>query len=239
MGVVQNIHSDNSLRNRRERGTVQTGTVPGQGRYIMTTQSSSPDWADAQRTTRSLGMLSLSILLLVLVIPALVWGEEKGFSATSATKESEGSMNSQIELMALDQKNWRNPQSAFKWIAMARGFKVPWDTFGRQGWMTDDAYVDPVDPGVSEFSADTEIFYLVFAISALDAPSQYRAAWFHMPDGHTPSDRTHGNRCPVSGNERKSRVPGNLPTRRRLGKRESISSSSISKVPARNCTNPT
>ena len=153
----------------------------------MTTHSSSPDRANAHRTTRSLGMLSLSILLLVLVIPALVWGEEKGFSATSATNESEGSVNTQVELMALDQKNWRNPQSAFKWIAMARGFKVPWDTFGRQGWMTDDAYVDPVDPGVSEFSADTEIFYLVFAISALDAPSQYRAAWFHMPDGQTPS----------------------------------------------------
>ena len=130
---------------------MQTGTVPGQGRYIMTTQSSSPDRANAHRTTRSLDMLSLSILLLVLVIPALVWGEEKGFSATSATNESEGSVNSQVELMALDQKNWQHPQSAFKWIAMARGFKVPWDTFGRQGWMTDDAYVDPVDPACPNF----------------------------------------------------------------------------------------
>ena len=75
----------------------------------MTTHSSSPDRANAHRTTRSLGVLSLSILLLVLVIPALVWGEEKGFSATSATNESEGSVNTQIELMALDQKKLAEP----------------------------------------------------------------------------------------------------------------------------------
>ena len=50
-------------------------------------------------------------------------------------------MTTQIELMALDQEHWQRPQSAFKWIAMARGINIPWDTFGRQGWMTDDAYV--------------------------------------------------------------------------------------------------
>ena len=158
----------------------------------MTTQSSSPDRANAHRTDRSLSVLSLASLLLVFLIPALVWGEEKGFTPNAATIESEGSVTTQTELIALDQEHWQRPQSAFKWIAMARGINIPWDTFGRQGWMTDDAYVDPVDPGVSEFSADTEIFYLVFAVSALDAPSQYRAAWFYMPDGHTPSTELTG-----------------------------------------------
>ena len=158
----------------------------------MTTQSSSPHRANAHHANRSLSVLSLASLLLVFLIPALVWGEEKGFTANAATIESEGSVTTQIELMALDQEHWQRPQSAFKWIAMARGINIPWDTFGRQGWMTDDAYVDPVDPGVSEFSADTEIFYLVFAVSALDAPSQYRAAWFYMPDGHIPSTELTG-----------------------------------------------
>ena len=144
------------------------------------------------RVDRSLNSIGLAVLLLALVMPALVRGEEKGFTATAATKESEGSVTATAELMALDQENWQRPQSAFKWIAMARDIKVPWDTFGRQGWMTDDAYVEPVDPGASEFSANTDIFYLVFAVSALDAPSQYRAAWFHMPDGKTPSEELTG-----------------------------------------------
>ncbi len=88
-----------------------------------------------------------------------------------------------LSALALDQKNWRTPQSSFIWIVMASGIQTPWESFGRQGWMTDDAYVEPLNPGVSEFLPDTELFYLVFEVSALDAPSQYRAAWYYMPDG--------------------------------------------------------
>jgi hypothetical protein len=147
----------------------------------------------ARRIDRSLSGISFVILLLALVMPPVAVGEEDtSFTPKAATNESEGSVTTATALMALDQENWQRPQSAFKWIAMARDIKVPWDTFGRQGWMTDDAYVEPVDPGTSEFSADTEIFYLVFAVSALDAPSQYRAAWFHMPDGKTPSEKLTG-----------------------------------------------
>ena len=108
------------------------------------------------------------------------------FSPTEAKKESLGQSGSTKRVLALDQKNWKQPQSSFNWVAMARGIKVPWDSFGRQGWMTDDAYVEPVDPGVSEFSPDTETFYIVFQVGALDAPSQFRAAWYYMPDGKTP-----------------------------------------------------
>ncbi len=148
---------------------------------------------DAHRVVRSFSSIGLAILLLVSAMPSGAVGEEdKSFTPKAATKESEGNVTTTTELMALDQENWQRPQSAFKWIAMARDIKVPWDTFGRQGWMTDDAYVEPVDPGASEFSADTEIFYLVFAVSALDAPSQYRAAWFHMPDGKIPSEELTG-----------------------------------------------
>jgi len=108
------------------------------------------------------------------------------FSATEAQKEVPGNEESKSRILALDQKNWKQPQSSFNWVAMARDIKIPWDSFGRQGWMTDDAYVEPVDPGVSEFSPDTDLFYIVFQVGALDAPSQFRAAWYFMPDGKTP-----------------------------------------------------
>ena len=87
--------------------------------------------------------------------------------------------------MALDQVNWNRPQSVFTWIAMARGYETPWDTVGRPGWMTDDAYVKPVDPGVSEFTPDTEEIYIVFEGQPLDAPGQFAAAWFEMGEGDT------------------------------------------------------
>lgn len=133
------------------------------------------------------------LVLMVVMMPAVGWGEaEQRFTLKPAAMESDGAVVGQTKLLALDQTNWQTPQSAFKWIAMARDITTPWDSFGRQGWMTDDAYVQPVDPGVSEFSADTEIFYLVFEVSALDAPSQYRAAWYHVPDGETPAAQLTG-----------------------------------------------
>lgn len=85
--------------------------------------------------------------------------------------------------LALDQKNWNRPQSVFSWIAMARGYETPWDTVGRQGWMTSDAYVKPVDPGVSEFSSNTQEIYIVFEGQPLDAPGQFAAAWHEIVDG--------------------------------------------------------
>ena len=98
--------------------------------------------------------------------------------------------------MAFDQVNWNRVQGVFSWITMARGYSdTPWDSSsGRPGWMTmEDAYVKPIDPGVSEFSSDTEIFYIVFEGQPLDAPAQFAAAWFEMKDGkvesNTPVDK--------------------------------------------------
>ena len=98
--------------------------------------------------------------------------------------------------MAYDQVDWNRVQGVFSWITMARGFSdTPWDSSsGRPGWMTmEDAYVKPIDPGVSEFPVDTEIFYIVFEGQPLDAPAQFAAAWFEMKDGkvesNTPVDK--------------------------------------------------
>jgi hypothetical protein len=74
---------------------------------------------------------------------------------------------------------------------MARGISdTPWDSSeGRPGWRTmEDAYVKPVDPGISEFPADTEIFYIVFEGQPLDAPAQFAAAWFEMKNGEVESN---------------------------------------------------
>ncbi len=158
----------------------------------MTQPSSSHDIPESRPPVSPSGALCRRLIGLLIVLfcamPSMSRGAEPALAPRPATQESDGNTVTGTMLIALDQDNWRRPQSAFKWIAMARDIKTPWDTFGRQGWMTDDAYVEPVDPGVSEFSRDTDMFYLVFAVSALDAPSQYRAAWFHMPDGATASE---------------------------------------------------
>ena len=97
--------------------------------------------------------------------------------------------NNMAKDMAFDQVNWNRPQAVFTWITMARGYDTPWDSLGRPGWMTTgDAYVQPVDPGVSEFSSDTQMFYIVFEGQPLDAPGQFAAAWFEMNDGQVTSN---------------------------------------------------
>ena len=100
------------------------------------------------------------------------------------------------EAIVFDQVNWNRIQGVFSWITMSRGYSdTPWDSSaGRPGWMTiDDAYVRPIDPGVSEFPIETDTFYIVFEGQPLDAPAQFAAAWFEMKDGrvvsNTPIDK--------------------------------------------------
>lgn len=107
-------------------------------------------------------------------------------------KEQKETQSGEIEVLALDQSNWKRPQSIFSWVAMARGYETPWDSVGRQGWMTQDAYVKPVDPGVSVFSPDTPVLYIVFEIPPLDAPGKWGAAWFSLSDGKSLSEEPVG-----------------------------------------------
>ena len=94
--------------------------------------------------------------------------------------------------IAFDQVNWKRPQGVFTWITMARGYKTPWDSHGRPGWLTDDAYVEPVDPGVSTFPPDTTEIYIVFEGQPLDAPGQFAAAWYPFVDGKKIGDEPLG-----------------------------------------------
>ena len=133
------------------------------------------------------------VLLMVFGMGDQVYGKTKPTmapqEASSGITENPGSGN---RVLALDQKNWKQPQSSFNWVAMARDIKIPWDSHGRQGWLTDDAYVEPVDPGASEFSLNTDVFYIVFSVPGMDAPFQFRAAWYFMPDGKTPESEYSG-----------------------------------------------
>ena len=98
----------------------------------------------------------------------------------------------QQEGLAFDQVNWKRPQGVFSWITIARGYNIPWDSFGRQGWMTDDAYVEPVDPGVTTFSPETPEIFIVFEGQPLDAPGQFGAAWYPMADGKAVGEKPLG-----------------------------------------------
>ncbi len=128
---------------------------------------------------------SITLFLFLSLFSSLSWAGDP-FGNTSQTPKP----NSPRDL-AFDQVNWNRIQGVFSWITMARGFSdTPWDSSeGRPGWRTmEDAYVRPIDPGVSEFPVETEAFYIVFEGQPLDAPAQFAAAWFEMKDGEIVSD---------------------------------------------------
>jgi len=127
---------------------------------------------------------SCGMLLLLGFSPLFCWADDPfGQSFLPPTN------NHTLQYMAFDQVNWNRPQGVFSWITMARGYETPWDSISRPGWMTiGDAYVKPVDPGVSEFPADTDLFYIVFEGQPLDAPGQFAAAWFETRDGQVTSN---------------------------------------------------
>lgn len=122
-------------------------------------------------------------LVLVGLFSSTSWADDPFGNSTLAPNK-----NDMLKDMAFDQVNWKRPQGVFTWITMSRGYETPWDSLGRPGWMTTDAYVQPVDPGVSEFSLDTQMFYIVFEAQPLDAPGQFAVAWFEMNDGQVTSN---------------------------------------------------
>ena len=127
--------------------------------------------------------LPAAAVVLFGLVSSVSWADDPFGNSTLAPDN-----NNSAKDMAFDQVNWKRPQGVFTWITMARGYDTPWDSLGRPGWMTTgDAYVEPVDPGVSEFSPDTQMFYIVFEGQPLDAPGQFAAAWFEMNDGQVNS----------------------------------------------------
>jgi hypothetical protein len=164
---------------------------PGGG-VLMVTYKKTMNTRDANICDRWVMSSLAAFLCLVVFVSQAVGQAPATMAPKEATSEVSGKSGTGTRGMALDQKNWKQPQSSFNWVAMARGIKTPWASHGRQGWMTDDAYVEPVDPGASEFSSATDVFYIVFSVSGMDAPSQFRAAWYFMQDGKTPDQEYSG-----------------------------------------------
>lgn len=84
---------------------------------------------------------------------------------------------------SFDEQRRGVPQSIFVSIHMARGYEVEWDSFGRQGWYTQDPRIKPIDPGTTVFTPDTPAVYVVFEVAPLEDPAQFGAQWF-LEDEH-------------------------------------------------------
>ena len=134
----------------------------------------------------------VTILIVVAVSMAIGLGQSALAKDPFGTEESPKILIEEPTDIALDQVDWKRPQGVFTWITMARGYKTPWDSHGRPGWLTDDAYVEPVDPGVSTFPPDTPEIYIVFEGQPLDAPGQFAAAWYPHVDGKKIGDNPIG-----------------------------------------------
>ncbi len=107
-------------------------------------------------------------------------------------KKQEITQSGEVNLQPLDQEHWQRPQSFFKWIAMACGWKVPDDSLGREGWYLNPR-IEPKVPGVSVFPPDTTMFYIVYEIPSLDAPMQMNADWFVVNEEGQPVGKPVGH----------------------------------------------
>lgn len=83
---------------------------------------------------------------------------------------------------SLDDQKRGVPQSIFIWIKMAKGYEVEWDSFGRKGWYTQDPRLNPIEPGTTVFSPETEAVYIVFEVAPQEDPLQFGAQWY-LTDG--------------------------------------------------------
>jgi len=84
---------------------------------------------------------------------------------------------------SFDEQKRGVPQSIFISIQMARGYEVEWDSFGRQGWYTQDPRIKAIDPGTTVFTPSTPAIYVVFEVAPLEDPAQFGAQWF-LEDEH-------------------------------------------------------
>lgn len=100
-----------------------------------------------------------------------------------APKEQETTEIGVTESPSFDRQREGIPQSLFTWITVAKGYEVEWDTFGREGWYTQDPRLKPIEPG-SMFSPETPAVFIVFEVAPLENPAQFGVQWFlEGPDG--------------------------------------------------------
>lgn len=104
---------------------------------------------------------------------------------------------------SLDAQKRGVPQAIFVWIHMAKGYEVEWDSFGRQGWYTQDPRLKPIGPGTTVFTSDTPAVYVVFEVAPLEDPAQFSAQWYLEEEpGKIPDTPIGRDTLEVPGHER-------------------------------------
>lgn len=99
-----------------------------------------------------------------------------------APKEQENTEVGSTQSPSFDEQKKGVPRSLFTWIKMAKGYEIEWDTFGREGWYTQDPRLKPVEP-TSVFTPETPAVYIIFEVAPLEDPAQFGVQWFLEQDG--------------------------------------------------------
>ncbi|MGH7966152.1 MAG: hypothetical protein ACRERD_30750, partial [Candidatus Binatia bacterium] len=118
-------------------------------------------------------------------------------------KEQQDTEYGETKAPSLDTQKRGIPQALFVWIHMAKGYEVEWDSFGRQGWYTQDPRLKPIAPGTTVFPPDTPSVYVVFEVAPLEDPAQFSAQWYLEDEtGKVPEAPMGHDTLEVPGHER-------------------------------------
>jgi len=159
---------------------------------------------NSQHITDSSVLRLAAVLGLVMAIPSgSPWVSQSYAKDLMAPKQQDITEIDPTKLPSFDQQEKGRPQSLFTWIVMAKGYEVEWDSFGRQGWYTQDPRLKPIAPGTTVFSPDTSAVYIVFEVAPLEDPAQFSALWFLEDEKGNISDTPLGkDTLAVPGHER-------------------------------------
>lgn len=119
---------------------------------------------------------ALVIVLACLTVVVCAW-QEVGARDAFAPKEQATTEIDPTQSPSFDEQKKGIPQSLFTWIKMAKGYDIEWDTFGRNGWYTQDPRLKPIEPG-SVFHRNIPAIYIVFESAPLEDPAQFSTQWF-------------------------------------------------------------
>ncbi|HZS12327.1 MAG TPA: hypothetical protein VFA38_08755 [Nitrospirales bacterium] len=152
---------------------------------------------NAIHTTRSvLAGIATATMLFAMGLPA----DARELLPQKEQKDTEADI---IQAPSLDDQRRGRPQSIFVSIQMAKGYEVEWDSFGREGWYTQDPRLKPIAPGTHEFGPDTPAVYIDFEVAPLEDPAQFSAQWYPLDAEGKPAETPLGrDRLEVPGHER-------------------------------------
>lgn len=125
---------------------------------------------------------SLAGLALGMALPGQIWAVD--LMAPKEQQQTEVDIN---KLREFDNQQKGVPQSLFAWIKMAKGYEIEWDSFGRQGWYTQDPRFKAIEP-TSTFPPTSDPVYIVFESAPVEDPIQYSAQWFLLDEQGKPAD---------------------------------------------------